>query len=68
MSLIDVVKEKLQGLRVEESEETAQRCGKVESFLGKPFGGSGMSWGLVLLFLFAVYAIVNLILIVFDFF
>lgn len=57
-----------ESLKKEESEATRMRYAGMESFLGRNVGGSNISWGLVLLGVFAVYAVINILIVVFHFF
>ena len=65
MNIIDKIKE---SVRVEESEETAERFKNVESFLGKGVGGGDISWGLLLLCAFAIYGVINLVMVILELF
>ena len=65
MNIFDRIKE---SVRVEESEETAERFKNVESFFGKGVGGGGVSWGLLLLCAFAVYGVINLVMVILELF
>ena len=56
-------------IRVDESEEKKpNRYRGVETFLSGNIGGGAVSWGLLLLGCFAVYAVWNLVVVVLDFF
>lgn len=58
---IDNIKE---SIKADESPEVSRRFEKTESFFARTIGGSGLSWGLVLLAVFGIYAVVNLIIII----
>lgn len=65
MGVISDLKEKL---KASESEETSQRFQQVESFLSKNAIGGSFSWGLLLLSAFGIYAVVNLVIVIFSLF
>lgn len=64
-NLIDRVKD---SLKVEESERTQARFRGMERFFSDRIGNGRVSWGLVLLGAFAVYAVVNLLIVLFGLF
>ena len=65
MGVISDLKEKL---KASESEETSQRFQQVESFLSRSAIGGSLSWGLLLLAAFGIYAVVNLAIVIFSLF
>lgn len=58
-NIIQKIKDSLQE---EESEWTKARFGKIENSLSNKVKGFGVSWGLIILGAFAVYAIINLLI------
>ena len=62
---LDKIKE---NLRSEDSDAVSSRFGGVKSFFNKGIGNGSFSWGLLLLSVFGVYAVINLVMVVLMFF
>ena len=65
MRFFDNLKDKL---KVDQDTKTSERFQGVESFFGRNVGDSSVTWGLALLGVFGIYALVELVIVVLKIF